>query len=159
MKKNDNFDEALDKTFDNLVINESNVEFFLRVLRETENVDMWLVLPLEIAKTRDPRLVPVLIDLLKDRRTQNYRGNFLSALSEYDYSEHYELLTMLIRNDNWEVRNRAACMIADLNGRLSDEDNKRLKGLLKKTLEDTKERYSLALELCEDFNVDIIDSL
>ena len=81
MKKNDNFDEALDKTFDNLVINESNIEFFLRVLRETENVDMWLVLPLEIAKTRDPRLVPVLIDLLKDRRTQNYRGNFLSALS------------------------------------------------------------------------------
>lgn len=156
LKRNNDFDEDLDKALDNLIINESNIQFFLKVLRETNDPDVWLVLPLEIAKTKDQRLLPVLLELLTDRRTQNYRGNFLSALNEYDYSSHYELLIDLMRNDNWEVRNRAACMLAELNGRLSPEEDEKLKKLLEKALEDTKERYSLVLELCEDFNMNII---
>jgi hypothetical protein len=76
MKTSYKFDEELCSALEHLVIDESNIVFFLNVLKETNNIDFWIVLPLELAETHDVRLVPILIDLLRDPRTLGHRGNF-----------------------------------------------------------------------------------
>lgn len=148
------FDELVYSSMNHLVINQDNIAFFLQVLKETDNRDFWLILPLELCKTGDKRLVPILAELLEDSRTVNYRGNFLTALAEYDYSEYIDLLVKLL-NDNWEVRNKAADMLVRIQDNLSIEKKSNLKDKILNSLNSMDEKCSFLCDVCGELDIEV----
>lgn len=147
-------DQAVYSSMNHLVINPNNIAFFLQVLRETDNYDFWLLLPLELCKTHDERLVPILVELLDDPRTINYRGNFLTALAEYDYSQYFGLLIKLL-NDNWEVRNKAADMLIKIQDKLSSEKKAIMKDEIIKSLNYMDEKCAFLCEVCVELGIEV----
>lgn len=159
MKQNlrENFDEAVDAALDHLEINEKNIAFFLQVLKETNNISFWLILPLDLAETHDERLVPILIDLLQDPRTVNYRGNFLSALHEYDYLPYADLLVNFLCDSNWELRTKAAEMLLEIKDRLTEDTLRKLEKRVHSTIYDMDDRYTMMYDIADEFHFQIED--
>ncbi len=155
MKNIDNFDEAVWNALNQLEINEKNIAFFLQVLRETNNTDFWLILPLDLAETHDVRLVPILIDLLQDPRTIGHRGNFLSALREYDYSPYAELLLDFLCNGVWELRTKAAEMLINIKDQLSEDVVCELKKRTQNALDDADDKCQLLCDFMDEFGFEI----
>lgn len=154
MKILNNYDDLI-LAMDHLAIQENNILFFLQVLKETNNIDFWLILPLEIAKTHDVRLVPVLIDLLQDSRTIGYRGNFLTALMEYDYLPYSRLLVDLACNGNWELRTKSAQMLLKIKDQLPTDIIQTLEVCAKNALDDSDEKCQFLCELMQIFDIEI----
>ena len=134
---------------------QENIPFFLQVLQESNNRDIWMMLPLCISKTHDERLVPVLIQLLQDSRTRNCRGNFLTALKEYDYSCYYELLVDLVCHDNWEVRMKSASMLIDIKERIPKERLPDIERKINRALSDADDKCMLLCDLCEELGLSV----
>ncbi len=153
MKTSYNFDEELWSALNHLVIKENNIVFFLNVLKETNNVDFWLILPLELAKTHDIRLVPILIDLLQDPRTVGHRGNFLTALAEYDYLPYSDILIDFICDECWELRTKSAEMLLQIKDRLPNEILCELEKRTKCALDAADEKCEFLCEIMQDFDI------
>lgn len=140
---------------ENVEYTKENIPFFLQVLRESNNKDIWMMLPLCISKTHDERLVPVLIQLLQDSRTRNCRGNFLTALRDYDYSRHYELLVESVCNDNWEVREKAASMLIDIKAQIPKDRLPDIEKKLNRALLDADDKCELLCNLCDELGLSV----
>lgn len=155
MKNIDNFNDELLSALNQLEINESNIVFFLQVLKETNNIDFWLILPLELAKMHDMRLLPILIDLLQDPRTIGYRGNFLTALMEYDYLPYSNILIRFICEGNWELRTKSAQMLLRVKNQLSTDILGELERLTKYALDDADDKCQLLCNVMDEFGFEI----
>jgi hypothetical protein len=149
------FDEELYSALNHLVIDESNIVFFLNVLKETNNIDFWIVLPLELAETHDVRLVPILIDLLRDPRTLGHRGNFLTALAEYDYLPYSDILIDFICDECWELRTKSAEMLLQIKDLLPKEILCELEKRTKRALDAADEKCEFLCEIMQDFDIEI----
>lgn len=152
LKQSDAFNEAVWNALNHLEYNENNIAFFLQVLKETNNVYFWLVLPLDLAETHDERLVPILIELLQDPRTVNHRGNFLSALQEYDYLPYADLLVDFLCDGSWELRTKAATMLLEIKDQLSEETLRKMEKQVKRTVDEMYDRYEMLSDIAEEFN-------
>lgn len=71
-------------------------------------------LALELAESADPRVLPVLIELIERDDLRNARGTLVYCLQPFDLSGHFELLIRLLITGNWEVSHEAFDRIASL---------------------------------------------
>lgn len=155
MENIDNFNEEVWLALNHLEINDRNIAFFLSVLKETNNKDFWLILPLDLSETHDERLLPILIDLLQDPRTDGCRGNFLTALREYDYLPYSDILIRFVCEGNWELRTKSAQMLLQIKDRLSSDVLYELEKHTKDALNDADDKRQLLCEFREEFGFEI----
>jgi len=77
--------------------------------------------PLAIKWLGDDRALPLLIELIKDPKTQGYRSTLINAVSGFNPYEHIELFVELLVSGSHDVVRECANVIDNLDGDIADE--------------------------------------
>lgn len=93
----------------------------------------------------DARAVPSLVELLRDPKTEGYRGTLLYALAAFDCGPHLLLLVDLAIHDNFEVSRQAFLAIENIESDIPPEalveSRARLKAALAGPLSDEQRTF------------------
>lgn len=92
----------------------------LELLRKTDNAVIRNAVALALSDRNDPQAFQVLVNLLRDERTQKNRGTLLYALGAYDCSSILPLLVDLVIDGNYEVSRQALSLIQGIETELDD---------------------------------------
>ena len=71
-------------------------------------------LAMDLATTRRPEVLEVLIDLIRRPDLKNNRGTLVYSLEPYDCRSHLSFLVKSLPKGNWEVAHGAALIIMNL---------------------------------------------
>ncbi|HRI51091.1 MAG TPA: HEAT repeat domain-containing protein [Pseudomonadota bacterium] len=126
----------------------------LELLRTTDNPRIRNAAALALSDLRQPQAFQVLVDLLRDERTEKNRGTLLYALGTYDCSSILPLLVDLVIAGNFEVSLQALSLIQGIEIELDDRQwaacTARLRAALSSASEERRLLIGELLALFED---------
>ncbi len=91
-----------------------------QILARTESPVVRNAVALALSDMKDPSTFDLLVDLLKNPRTEGSRGTLLYALGEYDCSLILPLLVSLVVDGNFEVSRQTLSIIAGIEAELDE---------------------------------------
>ena len=87
----------------------------LRELKATSDPSIRNHLALNLAQTREPEVLEILIELIKRPDLKDSRGTLVHCLGFYDCKPHFNLLVELVTTGNWEVAHEAYTLASAIN--------------------------------------------
>lgn len=81
----------------------SNTSESIRLLESVSDASIRNTLALELAESKDPEVLKVLIELINRPDLRDSRGTLVYCLKFYDPEPHFNLLIELATDGNWEV--------------------------------------------------------
>lgn len=88
---------------------------------------------------RDRRALPILVKLIKDKRTEGYRSTLIYATSDFNPIEYIEIFVELLISGSYDIVRECANVIDNLEGDIEDE-----------VLNQCIDKLTLALDECSD---------
>lgn len=77
---------------------------------------------LALADIGDQKVLPILVSLISDPKTENYRGTLVHALQSFDCSEILSFLVHLVIDGNFEVSHEAFQVIEKIDGDVDENE-------------------------------------
>lgn len=81
----------------------SNSSESIRLLESVSDASIRNTLALELAESKDPEVLKILIELINRPDLRDSRGTLVYCLKFYDPEPHFNLLMELVTDGNWEV--------------------------------------------------------
>jgi hypothetical protein len=85
-----------------------------QILTTTESTEVRNAVALALSDVKDPLMMDLLIELVKDPRTAGNRGTLLYALGAYDCASILPLLVSFVVEGNFEVSRQALSIISTI---------------------------------------------
>jgi len=112
----------------------------IKLMKKSDSPTVWHGIGLAVNDLKDQRLLTPLVELIKDKKTKNYRGTLVFGLEGLDCSSVVEWLVDLFINDSLEVRMSVYGCIENIN--LKKIGQKKVKACIDKLLTAKKGKSS-----------------
>ncbi len=100
------------------------IKSLLELLESTDSGTERNTIALVLSDLRCNDAVPILIELIKKKKTRNNRGTLLYALQPLEYREHLDVIVVNLVHGNFECSRMAYNLIASV---IDDVDDKKRK--------------------------------